>query len=93
MMALYIHTPGFSLVYCADVIPSSYHIGMPYVMSYDLRPLVTMSEKSKLLERAVAEKQVLYFEHDPKIECATVRKNEKGRIVLDETFSLAELMP
>ena len=92
MMGLYIHTKDFTLVYCADIIPSSLHIGLPYVMSYDLRPLVTMEEKTKLLERAVEEKQILFFEHDPKIECATVRKNEKGRIVIDEVFSLKDLM-
>lgn len=93
MMVLYIHTEDFTLVYCADVIPSSHHIGLPYVMSYDLRPLKTMAEKTALLEEAVTERQILYFEHDPKIECATVRKNERGRIVLDETFSLSDLMP
>jgi len=93
MMVLYIYTEDFTLVYCADVIPSSHHVGMPYVMSYDLRPLKTMSEKADLLEEAVEKKQVLFFEHDPKIECATVRKNEKGRIILDETFLLSDLMP
>lgn len=92
MMTLYIRTADFTLVYCADVIPSSYHVGIPYVMSYDLRPLVTMEEKTALLEEAVAKRQILFFEHDPEVECATVRKNEKGRIVLDETFSLSELM-
>ncbi len=91
MMALYIYTKDFTLVYCADVIPSSYHVGVPYVMSYDLRPLTTMKEKTEILELAANEKHVLFFEHDPKIECATVRKNERGRVVLDEIFSLNEL--
>ncbi len=91
MMTLHIHAKDFTLVYCADVIPSSFHIGLPYVMAYDLRPLVTMEEKTALLEEAVSKKQILFFEHDPKIECATVRKNEKGRIVIDEVFSLKEL--
>lgn len=91
MMALYIHTKGFTLIYCADVIPSSYHLGLPYVLSYDIRPLVTIKEKEELLEEAAREKQVLFFEHDPAIACATVRKNEKGRIVIDEVFNLEEI--
>ena len=91
MMVLYIRNENFTLVYCADVLPSSYHIGLPYVMSYDVRPLITMKEKTEILEEAVREKQVLFFEHDPKTECATVRKNEKGRIVIDRVFSLEEL--
>jgi glyoxylase-like metal-dependent hydrolase (beta-lactamase superfamily II) len=91
MMVLYIRTDDFTLVYCADVLPSSYHVGLPYVMAYDVRPLMTIQEKQSILAEAVVERQVLFFEHDPKIECATVRKNEKGRIVLDETFNLSEL--
>ncbi len=92
MMVLYINYKDFTLVYCADVMPSSYHVGMPYVMAYDLRPLSTLKEKAEILELAVAEKHILFFEHDPKIECATVRKNEKGRIVLDEVFQLEALI-
>ncbi len=92
MMALYIHHSDFTLVYCADVIPSSFHIGLPYVMSYDLRPLITMEEKAAMLDLAADKKQILFFEHDPKTECATVRKNEKGRIVLDEVFMLKDLV-
>lgn len=91
MMALYIHHSDFTLVYCADVIPSSFHIGLPYVMSYDLRPLITMKEKTEILEAAATEKHILFFEHDPKTECTTVRKNEKGRIILDEVFELSSL--
>lgn len=91
MMLLYIQVRDLTLIYCADLLPSSYHIGMPYVMSYDIRPLMTMQEKQVLLDEAVAEKYVLFFEHDPKCECATVKRNDRGRIVLDETFLLDSL--
>lgn len=92
MMVLYLHHKDATLVYCADVIPSSFHVSMPYVMAYDLRPLETLKEKAEILEAAVQEKYVLLFEHDPNIECATVRKNEKGRIIVDEVFQLDALM-
>ncbi len=91
MMSLTIEANGLTLVYCADLIPSAHHVGMPYVMSYDLRPLQTMKEKESLLEKAVKNNEILYFEHDPKVECATVTKNERGRIILDETFSLKQV--
>ncbi len=90
MMLLKILTPNGTLVYCADLIPSAGHIGLPYVMSYDLRPLETMEEKSKLLEEAVQNNYTLFFEHDKSIECATVIKNEKGRIQIDKTMSLED---
>ena len=90
MMPLEITYNGQRIIYCADLLPSSFHIGMPYVMSYDVRPLVTLKEKKRLLEEAVERKDILFFEHDPQMECCTVKRNEKGRIVLDEALQLEE---
>ena len=83
---------GKKIVYCADVIPSSFHIGMPYVMSYDIRPLVTLSEKEKILAEAAEEKHLLIFEHDPRNAGCTVKRDERGRIVMDEVLGLDELL-
>lgn len=92
MMLLEILYKNRKIIYCADLMPSSHHIGMPYVMSYDIRPLETLKEKDKLLENAAANNDILFFEHDPRIECGTVKKNESGRIVLDKTFQLEDLI-
>ncbi|MGR3318087.1 MAG: MBL fold metallo-hydrolase [Candidatus Anammoxibacter sp.] len=67
-----------TLVYCADLIPTSAHIPIPYVMSYDLYPLVTIEEKKKLLRNASEGNWILFFEHDPLVEAVKVRKGEKG---------------
>lgn len=75
-------------IYCADLFPSSHHIPMPYVMAYDVRPLLTLEEKEIILKRAAEHKHILIFEHDPKIDAATVKRDEKGRIVLDEIITL-----
>ena len=90
MMILMIHYKGRTICFLADLIPSSSHIPIPYVMGYDTRPLITMDEKDKFLKMAAANDYVLFFEHDPVIECATVRDVD-GRIKLDKTFRLAEL--
>ncbi len=90
MMLPHIQVNGKTLVYCADLIPSYAHIGLPYVMGYDVRPLHTMKEKAILLEKAVTDKYILFFEHDPSTICATVKRNEKGRIVLDQRLSFEE---
>ena len=82
---------GKKLLYCADAMPSRWHIGMPYVMAYDIRPLITLEEKSAMLNEAVQAQYVLFFEHDPSAECGTVRLDESGRIVLDQVGSLAAL--
>jgi glyoxylase-like metal-dependent hydrolase (beta-lactamase superfamily II) len=67
-----------TVAFMADLIPSVGHIPPNYVMGYDVRPLVTMQERTDFLEKAVAENTILFFEHDPKQECATVLKTERG---------------
>jgi glyoxylase-like metal-dependent hydrolase (beta-lactamase superfamily II) len=67
-----------TLLYAADLLPSSAHISLPWVMAYDVRPLLTMQEKESVLRRAVDEKYVLLFEHDPVQEAALVEMTEKG---------------
>ena len=67
-----------TLLYCGDLLPFSTHIPLPYVMGYDLQPLVTVQEKKNILQRAMEENWILFFEHDPFNVAATVSKNEKG---------------
>ena len=78
------------ILFCADLLPSVAHISLPWVMAYDMRPLDTLAEKKKILEKAASENWVLFFEHDPKIECCTVQ-NIDGRIKVKETFALSEI--
>lgn len=66
------------IVFAADLLPSSFHIPLPWVMSYDVRPLLTMQEKEFFLQKAVDEKYILLFEHDPLYEAAVVEQTEKG---------------
>ncbi|MCC6458971.1 MAG: MBL fold metallo-hydrolase [Saprospiraceae bacterium] len=93
MMAPVLNTPAGTLVYCADLIPSQWHVGMPYVMAYDLRPLKTLAEKASLLREAAQKKQVLFFEHDPLSEAGSVRVDEAGRIVLAQSGALSDVWP
>jgi len=79
-----------TIVYMADLLPAAAHIPIPYVMAYDTRPLLTMNEKKLFLEEAVEKDFVLFFEHDPKIECCTLQQTEKG-IRMKESFELSSL--
>lgn len=87
MMLPVINTEKGTVVYCADLIPTSAHVPLPYVMGYDTRPLMTMEEKAVFLERAVREEWTLFFEHDPVNECARLSATEKGPRV-KENFTL-----
>lgn len=81
---------GKTVVFMADLLPSVGHIPLPYVMGYDTRPLITMSEKQVFLEEAAKEEYVLFLEHDPVNECCTVKMTDRG-VRLDQTFRLDEV--
>ena len=83
---------GKRAVYCADLLASHFHIGLPYIMGYDLRPLETLKEKEILLSRAVERGDVLIYEHDPKIEASTITKNNRGRFVVGDTGKLSQFL-
>ncbi len=76
-----------TIVYMADLLPSAAHIPLPWVMSYDTRPLITMNEKEAFMSEAAQNGFVLFFEHDLYRECCTVEATDKG-IRLKESFSL-----
>ncbi len=78
-----------TLLFCADLFPSAAHIPLPWVMAYDVRPLVTLKEKRETLEQAAAENWILFFEHDRTVECCTVKKTDRG-VRLKETLTLDE---
>jgi glyoxylase-like metal-dependent hydrolase (beta-lactamase superfamily II) len=67
-----------TLAFMADLIPSAGHIPLPYVMGYDMRPLETLKEKDLILNMACDNNWVLFFEHDPTIECVTLERTERG---------------
>lgn len=78
------------VLFCADLIPSAAHLSIPWVMAYDMQPLETLREKNEILGLAATNNWILFFEHDPSIECATVQHTEKG-IRIKETFKLSEI--
>lgn len=64
-------------VYLGDLIPTTLHLPLPYIMSYDLNPIVTLNRKREVLAQAAQENWVLFFEHDPIIQSGTVVYQEE----------------
>lgn len=77
---------GKKLLFMADLLPSTGHIPLPYVMGYDTRPLITLDEKAAFLDEAATHEYVLFLEHDSQNQCCTVMHTEKG-VRLKETYS------
>jgi len=82
---------GKTIVFVADLLPSAGHIPLPYIMGYDTRPLLTLTEKESFLNEAARKNYILFFEHDPYVECATVHNTEKG-VRIENTFSLSDIL-
>jgi glyoxylase-like metal-dependent hydrolase (beta-lactamase superfamily II) len=78
MMLPQINMDGKTVVFMADLLPSPSHIPLPYVMAYDMFPLTTLQEKKIFLEEAVDNNYLLFFEHDPHIECCHLIRTERG---------------
>ena len=89
MMLPKINYKGKTVVFMADLIPSTGHIPLSYVMGYDTRPLLTLTEKEKLMKEAADNEYILFLEHDSVNECCTVQHTEKG-VRLKDTFTLKE---
>ncbi len=77
---------GNTLVYCADLIPTTSHIKIPYIMGYDIEPLKLMREKKELLSVACNDNWTLFLEHDVITEAVKVKKTEKGFEVKERVF-------
>lgn len=64
-----------TLLFCGDVVPTSSHVRLAWVMGYDLEPLKLIEEKKQLLAQAADEHWYLYFEHDPYCDAAQVTRH------------------
>ena len=74
----------------ADLLPTAGHLPLPYVMRYDTRPLLTLSEKEKFLNLAADNNYYLFLEHDAHNQIITVQHTEKG-VRLNETFTCNDI--
>lgn len=77
-----------TLLYCGDLIPTSSHVRLAWVMGYDLEPLTLIEEKRAVLTRAAKENWTLFFEHDPYADAAKVEE-QKGDFAVKERLQLS----
>ncbi|AZQ43175.1 MBL fold metallo-hydrolase [Nonlabens ponticola] len=91
MMIPHIKVGDKTFVYMADLLPTAGHVPLPYVMGYDTRPLLTLDEKQKFLEKAARENYYLILEHDPHHEIITVKQTDRG-VRHDQTYTFKDLL-
>lgn len=79
-----------TLVYVSDLLPTTGHIPLPYVMGFDTRPLLTLPEKKAFLDEAADKGFYLFLEHDAHHEVITVKHGEKY-VELDKIYTFDEI--
>lgn len=90
MQIVHIYRDDQTISFVSDLIPSHHHVRMPFIMAYDVRPLESMKEKSKILEAAYENNHILFFQHDAEVECCRLDRNEKG-IYVSEKLKISEV--
>jgi glyoxylase-like metal-dependent hydrolase (beta-lactamase superfamily II) len=73
-----IESGGERACFIADLVPTSAHLPLPWIMGYDLEPLVTLETRRRIYQRAEAELWLLVFEHDPVVVSGRLGKEGKG---------------
>ncbi len=87
----YINYNGRTIAYMADLLPSTAHIPMPWIMAYDTKPLDTLKDKERFYADALAGDFILFLEHDLYNEACTLQQTPKG-VRLKQSGKLAEFI-
>ncbi|MDR2853726.1 MAG: MBL fold metallo-hydrolase [Prevotellaceae bacterium] len=89
-IAAYINYRGRTVIFVGDVIPYAANLPIAWVSAYDCYPVTSMDDKTRLLDEAAEQAQILVFQHDAYTECATVTKIN-GRVRIKKTLTVADL--
>lgn len=76
-----IESEGKNAIYWGDLIPTTSHIDLPYIMGYDLEPDITLQIKKEYLKKAIEGGWLCFWDHDPNWRANYLEYNEKGKIV------------
>jgi glyoxylase-like metal-dependent hydrolase (beta-lactamase superfamily II) len=84
MQAVLIQSEGKTACYISDLIPTSAHLDLNWVMAFDLYPVETIEGRKRYYSRAIPQKWLTIFTHDPKVPWGYVEKDERGKIVMSQ---------
>jgi glyoxylase-like metal-dependent hydrolase (beta-lactamase superfamily II) len=82
LQAIMVRGGGQTACYISDLIPTSVHLDLNWVMAYDLYPMESIESRKRFYSRAIPERWLTMFTHDHEISWAYIEKDERGKIVL-----------
>jgi glyoxylase-like metal-dependent hydrolase (beta-lactamase superfamily II) len=80
-----LRSAGETACFLGDVVPTTHHLPLPWIMGYDVEPLVTLESKRALLAEALRAEWLLVFEHDAAVGFGRVRHDGKGYALAPDT--------
>lgn len=84
-----LHAYDDKFIYMADLIPTSNHVSIPWVMGYDISPGITTQDKKHFLTLINDKKLTMIFEHDPEYYGSSLKKTDKGEYICDQKFKFS----
>ena len=69
---------GECAIYFGDLVPTAAHLPLPWIMGYDVEPLVTLETKRRILRRAAEEEWIGIFEHDAAVAWGRIAHDGKA---------------
>ncbi len=74
---VYIESAGKTAVFAADLIPTTAHVDVPWIMAYDLYPMETLDFKRAFIKEAIEQEYLIFFEHDPVVVAGYIRQKDR----------------
>jgi glyoxylase-like metal-dependent hydrolase (beta-lactamase superfamily II) len=82
MQAIYVRGGGKTACYISDLIPTSSHLDLYWLMSFDLYPVQSVESRKRFYSRALPENWLVMFTHDHQIPWAYLQKDERGKVAV-----------
>ena len=80
---------GQKALFLGDVVPTSLHVKLPFIMAYDLDVVGTLETKRRILGRAIDERWLVIFGHDKDVQAGYLGLDPKGQITVVERVALS----
>jgi glyoxylase-like metal-dependent hydrolase (beta-lactamase superfamily II) len=78
---IYLESGGRTAVFAADLLPTTAHVDVPWIMAYDLYPMETLEFKRGFVAEAIEREYIIFFEHDPVVAAGIIRETNGRKYV------------
>jgi glyoxylase-like metal-dependent hydrolase (beta-lactamase superfamily II) len=81
MQAIMLESEGKVACYISDLVPTTWHLDLAWVMAYDLFPLETIESRKRFYSEAIPNKWLTIFTHDHETPWAYLERDQNGKVI------------